>query len=114
MSGGFFLGFLAKSAFVVDECLKFSLSNIFCVDIFDPRTVECIISSSPKRANQGKKGGLSIKLLECKPSGKESMVVGRNIFARASELAKVIIGGRNGVYVLDNGSITATTCSMGR
>jgi len=50
------------------------LGNIFRVDIFDPHTVECIIIPSPNSVNQDNEDGLSIKLLEGKASGKESIV----------------------------------------
>ncbi len=70
MSGEFFLGFFAEGALVVDEGLKFCLGNIFCVNIFDSRAVECVISPNPKRVDQGNEGGISIKFLEGKPSGK--------------------------------------------
>jgi hypothetical protein len=60
------------------------LRDIIGIDIFNPRTVECIISPSPKRANQGNKGGLPIKLLECMSSGTETVISFRNnIFGRA-------------------------------
>ena len=44
---------LAEKALVVDESLEFSLRDIIGIDIFNPRTVECIIRPSPKRINQG-------------------------------------------------------------
>ncbi len=70
VSSGFFLGFFVEGALVVDEGLKFCLCDIFFVNIFDPRAVECVISPSPKRVDQGNEGGLSIKFLDCNPSGK--------------------------------------------
>ncbi len=70
-----FLGFLAESALVVDEGLQFSLCDIVCIDIFYPRTVEKVISPSPKRVNDGNKGWLSIKLPDGKASGKESVKI---------------------------------------
>ncbi len=63
VSRGFFLGLHAEGALVVDEGLKFCLINILCVNIFDPRAAECIISPSPKRVNQGNEGGLFVKIL---------------------------------------------------
>ena len=67
--------------------------------------MECVISPSPKRVNEGNEGGLSIKFLEGKPSGKEAVELGGNVLARALRLAKIIIGGRNGV---------SAACSIGR
>ena len=67
MSGGFLLGLLAEGALVVDKGLKFSLGNVFGVDILDPRTVECITNPNPKRVIKGNEGGIPIKLLEFKP-----------------------------------------------
>ena len=97
MSGGFLLGLLAEGALVVYKGLKFSLGNVFGVDILDPRTEECIICPNPKRENKGSEGGLPIKFLECKPGSKEAIIVGRNVFGRALRFAKFIIGGRYGV-----------------
>ncbi len=39
VSGGFFLGFLLEGALVVDEGLKFCLSNMFRVNVLNPRAV---------------------------------------------------------------------------
>jgi hypothetical protein len=91
------LGFLAESALVVDEGLELGLGYVVRVNIFYPRTVERVISPSPKRVNEGNKGGLSIKLLEGKSSSKESVIVGGNIFGRSLRFAEIIIGGRDGI-----------------
>ena len=64
VTGGLLLGLLAEGALVVDESLKFSLRNIVGIDILDLRTVEGIISPSPKRVNKGNECGLPIKLLK--------------------------------------------------
>ena len=100
-----FLGFFAEGALVVDAGLKFCLSNIIGVNIFDPRTMESVISPSPKRVNEGNEGGLPIKFLEGKPIGKEAVKVGGDVLAWSLRLAKVIVGGRNGV---------CAACSVGR
>ncbi len=97
MTAGLLLGLLAEGALVVDESFKFSWRNIFGIDILDPRTMEGIISPSPKRVNKGNECGLPIKLLKCKPCSKEAIVVGRDVFTRALRFAEVIIGSRDGV-----------------
>jgi hypothetical protein len=73
------------------------LSDVVRVDIFDPRTVKCIISTSPKRVNPGNESEIHVELIEGKMSGKELMIEGGNVLGRALWLAKVVIGGRNGV-----------------
>ena len=77
--------------------MKFSLCDIAGVDILYPRTVECIISPSPKRVNKGNTSGLPIKLLECKPGSKETMILGCDVLGRSLRFAKVAIDGRDGV-----------------
>jgi hypothetical protein len=94
---GLLLGLFAEGALVVDEGLKFCLSNIIGVNIFDPRTMESVISPSPKRVNEGNESGLPIEFFKCKSSGEEAMVVGRDVFARTLRVSKIIIGGRDGV-----------------
>jgi hypothetical protein len=78
---GLFLSLLAEGALVVDESLKFCLSNIFGIDILDPRTMKCVISPGTKRVNEGKECGLPIELFKGKPGSKEAMVVGRDVLA---------------------------------
>ncbi len=97
MSRGCFLGLLAEGALVVDEGLKLSLCDVVGVNIFDPRTAKCIISPSPKLVNKGNEDGLPIKLLECKPGSKETMIVGCDVPGRSLRFAKVGIGSRDGV-----------------
>ena len=93
----FFLALFAEGALVVDEGLKFSLCYVVGVNILDPRTVEGIISPSPKRIDKGDEGGLPIELLERKPGSKEAMIVGRDVFGRTLRFAKVVVGGRDGI-----------------
>jgi hypothetical protein len=73
------------------------LSDVVRVDVFNPRTVDCVISPSPKRINQGNERGLPIELLEGETCGKKTMIIGRYVLGRALRLAEVIVGGRDGV-----------------
>ncbi len=77
--------------------MKFSLCYFVGANILDPRAVECIISPGPKRMDRGNEGGLPIKLLDRKPGSKEAMIVGRDVIGRSLRLAKVVIGGRDGI-----------------